>query len=196
MKKVSPWALLLAFIVLSASCGASREQIRAQSITRSGGIFCEVNSPDGPPPPGYADLVIKVSLKTPLRGRTLLEPKIPPHGAPFYTFVINIDGQAKTYEVKGKGERDPQFDDQGKKLPEGGLGMQYAFEQKLRLKPGSHRLFFGIPGELYSKEINLTLEGGESYFLRFKPNYRRYPHGGRQAFELGLFGYSVSVSRI
>ncbi len=195
MKKIRHWALLLTFVVLLANCGASREQIANQSITRIEGVFCEVNTPEAPPP-GYADLVIKVSLKTPLRGRTLLEPKIPPHGALFYTFVINIDGQAKTYEVKGREERDPPVDDQGKKLPEGGLGMQYAFEKKLRLKVGSHRLFFGIPGELYYKEINLTLEGGESYLLSFKPNYRRYPHGGRQAFELGLFGYSVSLSRI
>jgi hypothetical protein len=195
MNKIRHWALLLTFVVLLVNCGASREQIVIHSITRDEGIFSEVNSPDGPPP-GYADLVIKASLKTHLKGYTLLEPKDSPRGGPSYTFVINIDGQAKTYEAKGKEERGPRFDDQGKELPEGGLGMQYAFEQKLRLKPGPHRIFFGIPGEQYSKELNLTLQEGESYLLNFKPFYMRYPRGGRPAFELGLCGYNASLTKI
>ena len=73
MKKIMHWALLLAFVVLAANCGASREQIHTQSITVCEGIFCEVNTSDGPPP-GYADVVIKASLKTHLPGEgTLLE---------------------------------------------------------------------------------------------------------------------------
>ena len=54
MKKIMHWALLLAFSVLAANCGATREHIRTQSITWCGGIFCEVDTPDGPPP-GFAD---------------------------------------------------------------------------------------------------------------------------------------------
>ena len=73
MKKMMHRALVLAFVVLAANCGASREQIHTQSKTLCEGIFREVNTPDGPPP-GYADVVIKASLKTHLSGEgTLLE---------------------------------------------------------------------------------------------------------------------------
>jgi hypothetical protein len=181
-------------IMALTGCGANQAKINLHSKSWVQDIFQEM--PDGGKPPrGYADLVIKASLKTHLKGYFLLEPRGSRHGEPFNTFMINIDGQAKTYEVKGKEERGPQFDDQGKESPEVGLGMQYAFEQKLRLKAGNHRLFFGIPGEEYSKEINLTLEEGETYLLHFKPNYRCY-RSGRAAFELGVCGYTAFLNKI
>lgn len=134
-------------------------------------------------------------MKTHLKGYSPLEPKGSLHGGPFYTFVINIDGQAKTYQVKGKEEGGPQFDDQGKRSPESGLGMQYALEQKLRLKAGNHRIFYGIPGEQSYQEINLTLEDGETYLLQFKPHYH-WDRSGRTAFELGVRSYSAVLNII
>jgi hypothetical protein len=156
-------------------------------------VFQEM--PDGGKPPrGYADLVIKASLKTHLKEYSLMERKGSLHGGPFYTFVVNIDGQAKTFKVKGQEEQGPYFDEKGKKSPEGGLGMQYAFEQKLRLKSGNHLIFFGIPGEQCYKEIHLTLEDGETYLLQFKPHYHWVRSG--TAFELGVRSYSAVLNKI
>ena len=107
MKKMMHWALLLAFVVLAANCGAAREQIRTQSKTEREGVFQEVTTADGPPP-GFADVVIKASLKTHLSGEgTLLESGNSPHGGPFYHFVVNIDGQAVTWKVPGQRENLP-----------------------------------------------------------------------------------------
>lgn len=194
MKKIASHLMTMFSIMALTGCGAKLAEIHLQSQSRVPGVFQEMPE-GGKPPQGYADLVIKASVKTHLKGYFLLEPKSSPHGGPFYTFVINIDGQAKTYEVKGKEESGPLLDDQGKDSPERGSGMQYAFEKKLRLKAGNHRMFLGIPEEEYSREINISLEEGESYLLHFKPNYRCY-RSGQQAFELGLYGYTVFLNKI
>ncbi len=38
--------------------------------------------------------------------------------------------------------------------------------------PDRTTIFFGLPGEDYFKEVSLTLTGGGSHVLEFKPIYR------------------------
>jgi hypothetical protein len=180
--------------ILLAGCGANMEVIRSKSQSQVSHIFQEVKSMSKPPA-GYADLVVKSSLKTHLPGYYLVEAKNSPHGQPTYTFVVNIDGQAKTYEVQGKREEGPAVDDQGHPSSEQGVGMKYVLDQNFRLKAGRHEIFLGIPGDQYFKEVSVTLEDGESYVLEFQPHYRRYKWG-REAFENGLFGYAASLHKI
>ena len=187
MKKIMHWALLLAFVVLAANCGAAREQIQTQSKTLCEGIFCEVNTPDGPPP-GYADVVIKASLKTHLPGEgTLLEFGNCLHGREFYHFVINIDGQAVTWKVPGQRENLPLV--KGQDSPDEGDGMRYTLEKKIRLRAGTHRIFLGLREENTAKTVIVDLREGSSSTLEFRPIYPRYKHG-HPAFRLGFLGFN------
>jgi len=194
MKTISKISAFLLVGLLIAGCGGNGELIRSKSQSQVSHVFQEVQDMSKPPA-GYADLVLKVSLKTHLQGYYLLEPKSSPHGKPTYTFVINIDGQAQTYEVQGRQEAGPAVDDQGHASSEKDVGMKYVLERNFRLKAGHHKIFLGIPGDHYSKELDITVAGGESYSLEFQPHYRRYKWG-REAFENGLYAYSASLHKI
>ncbi len=180
--------------ILLAGCGANMEMIRSKSQSQASHIFQEVKG-TSQPPAGYADLVVKSSLKTHLPGYYLVEAKSSPHGQPTYTFVVNIDGQATTYEVQGRREDGPAVYDQGRTSSEKGVGMQYVLDRNFRLKAGRHKIFLGLPGDQYFKEVDVTLQEGESYELDFQPHYRRYKWG-REAFENGLCGYAASLKKI
>jgi hypothetical protein len=187
MKKIMHRALLLAFVVLAANCGASREQIHTQSKTLCEGIFCEVNTPDGPPP-GYADVVIKASLKTHLPGEYLLEFGSSPHGGPFYHFTVNVDGQAVTWKVPGQRENLPVVKDRD--CQDEGDGMRYALEKKIRLRAGTHQIFFGVQEENTAKTMIVDLREGASSTLEFRPIYPRHKQG-HPAFRLGFLGFNA-----
>ena len=186
MKKIMHWAFLLAFVFLAANCGAAREQIRTQSKTLCEGIFCEVNTPDGPPP-GYADVVIKASLKTPLPGEYRLESGSSPHGGPFYHFTVNVDGQAVTWKVPGQRENLPVV--KGQDSPDEGDGMKYTLEKKIRLRAGPHQIFLGVREKNTAKTVIVELREGALSTLDFRPIYPRYKQG-RPAFRLGFLGFN------
>ena len=187
MKKIMHWALLLASVVLAANCGAALEQIRTQSKTLCEGIFCEVNTPDGPPP-GYADVVIKASLKTHLPREYRLESGSSPHGGPFYHFTVNVDGQAVTWKVPGQRENLPVV--KGQDSPDEGDGMKYTLEKKIRLRAGTHQIFLGVREKNTAKTVIVDLREGALSTLEFRPIYPRYKQG-HPAFRLGFLGFSV-----
>jgi len=188
MKRITPWALVVVFVVLAANCGAAREQIQTQSKTLCEGIFCEVNTPDGPPP-GYADVVIKASLKTHLpREGTLLESGSSPHGGPFYHFTVNVDGQAVTWKVPGQRENLPVVKDRDSQ--DEGDGMRYTLEKKIRLRAGPHQIFLGVREKNTAKTLIVNLREKASATLEFRPIYPRHKQG-HPAFPLGFLGFSV-----
>src|SRR4030042_7151516 len=188
MKNMVHLVLTLSLAVVLANCGAAREQIRTQSITEREGVFQEVTTTAGPPA-GFADVVVKTSLKTHLSGEgTLLETGDSPHGGPFYRFVVNIDGQAVTWKVKGVRENVPLVD--GRHFPEEGAGMRYVLEKKIRLHAGAYSIFFGVPEENYNKTVTVNLQEGKSYALEFQPIYPRYKQG-HPASRLGFLGFNV-----
>jgi hypothetical protein len=192
MKKIMHWALVVAFLIMAANCGAARGQILTQSLTELDGVFQEVTNTDGPPP-GFADVVLKASLKTHLSGEgTLLESGDSPHGGPVYRFVLNIDGQAVTWKVPGQRENLPVVSDRHSQ--DEGDGMKYALEKKIRLRAGTHRIFLGVSEEDYTKTVTVNLQEGKSYTLEFQPIYPRYKQG-HPAFRLGFLGFNALFNK-
>ena len=190
MKKLMHSALVAALLILAANCGAAREQIRTQSLTERQGVFQEVTTTNGPPP-GFADVVVKASLKTHLSGEgPLLESRNSPHGGPFYHFVLNIDGQAVTWKAPGQRENLPVV--KGRGSQDEGDGMRYTLEKKIRLRAGTHRIFLGVPDENYTKTMTVNLQEGKSNTLEYRPIYPRYKWG-HPAFRLGLLGFNVRM---
>lgn len=191
MKNMVHLILTLSLAIFFANCGASREQIRTQSITWCEGIFCEVNTPDGPPT-GFADVVIKASIKTHLSGKgTLLESGSSPHGGPFYHFTVNVDGQAVTWKVPGQPENLPVVKDRDS--PDEGDGMRYTLEKKIRLRAGTHQIFLGVREKNTAKTVIVNLREGASATLEFRPIYPRYKQG-HPAFRLGFLGFNVRLN--
>ncbi|MDP2156637.1 MAG: hypothetical protein Q8K68_02875, partial [Nitrospirota bacterium] len=84
----------------------------------------------------------------------MLESKESLHGKVKYPFVVNIDGQAARWEVDGVKDVKPAYDADGKtsRDPEAGEGFRYVLEKKIRLRAGSHRVFFGLPEDNFSIE--------------------------------------------
>ena len=186
MKKIVDWALLLAFAVLAANCGAALEQIRTQSITEREGVFQEVTTAGGPPP-GFVDVVVKASLKTHLPGEYLMESGSSPHGGPFYHFTVNVDGQAVTWKVPGQRENLPVA--KGQDSPDEGAGMRYTLEKKIRLRAGPHQIFLGVREKNTAKTMIVDLREGALSTLEFRPIYPRHKQG-HPAFRLGFLGFN------
>ena len=164
--------MLIAGITL-LGCGATTKEIRAKTLGEKTDIFHEVKG-ESTAPQGFADVVIKASIKTHHEGYYILESKESLHGKKGYPFVINIDGQAVTWKADGQGDNKPKYDGQGKAIadPEAGDGIQYVIEKKIRLAAGPHRIFLGLPEDDYAVETTLILKEGGPYVLEFKPVYK------------------------
>jgi len=190
MKKMVTWMTLMVLGLALVGCGVTAREIRAKSLSERTDVFREVKE-EGAPPNGFVDVVIKASIKTHLEGYYLLEPDTR-HGKPEYPFVLNIDGQAVTWEVAGQVEDSPKYDEKGRRNPEGGKGMRYVLIKKLQLKPGLHKIFFALPGENKSVEATITLNENELSVLEFEPIYYRYD--GRPTFEKGVSRFEVFLN--
>lgn len=181
-----------------ASCGTAMQEIKAKSESERTDVFAEVKE-EGIPPKGFVDLVIKASIKTHLESYYILESKESLHGKQGYPFLINIDGQAVTWIVKGQKDTVSPYDEDGKTStnPESGEGVKYFLEKRVRLTAGSHRIFFGLPEENYSKNFDITLKEDEVYVLEFKPTYKYKTRPYRiPTFLKGIKHYTVSLYKI
>jgi hypothetical protein len=170
MKNVPRLAIMGFLAVAFVGCGIASREIKMKSKSERTDVFSEVK--EGAPPKGFADLLIKASIKTHIEGYHLIESKGSLHGKQVYPFVLNVDGQAATWEVEGEKEITPFRDERGRRIPEGGEGIRYNLEKKIRLSAGSHKAFFALPGEGCAREFEITLREGESHTLEVKPIYR------------------------
>jgi hypothetical protein len=163
--------VLLIIIVLSYlslwGCAASRE-IKAKSTSQRTDVFSEVIDGDSPPS-GFCDLEIVAQFKTTPPGYYPLESKNPA----IYSFVINIDGQSVTWDVSGKPDNTPRFGANGQRTIEGGEGMRYYLQNKLRLLCGQHNVFFALSSENIFKVVEAALKKDKMSLLRFNPVYNR-----------------------
>jgi len=175
VKKLTSYIIIavLGIALAISNAAANEKEITAKSQGDRTDVFSEVKE-EGIPPKGFADLVIKASVKTHLEGYYILESKEFLHGKPEYPFVLNIDGQGVLWKADGQRHIVPAYDDKGKANtdPEAGEGMKYVLEKRIRLAAGSHKVFFGLLEENYLKEIDITLKEGEIYVLEFKPIYK------------------------
>jgi hypothetical protein len=175
--------------ILLLSCGSALKRISLKSQSVRTDVFKEVQEGVAIPR-GFVDLTITSSIKTHLVGDYLLESKKSLHGKPGYPFVINIDGQAVTWKVDGREEDTPPYDEDGKTPPEGGEGMRYTLQKKILLNPGAHKIFFGLPEEELSLQLELALKAGDSNVLDFRPVYKRRGKQPRHFFH-GVNGFEV-----
>lgn len=118
-------------------------------------------------------LDIRASIKTHTEGFYPLESRDFLHGKKGYPFVLNIDGQAVVWKVDGREETIPIHFEKGGRNPEGGTGVRYDIQKRIRLAAGSHRVFFGLPAEDYYREFDVMLKSGKSYTLGFEPVYKK-----------------------
>jgi hypothetical protein len=186
-------SMIVVSLGLIVGCGAPARMITAKAQSEKSDVFTEVTDA-GATPQGFADIIVKANTKTHEEGYYIGESDKSLHGKPGYPFVLNIDGQAAVWKVDGKKEELPKYDEQGKtsRDPEAGTGIKYVLEKKLRLRPGSHNLFFGLPGEDYYTEVVITGQEGESRTLEFKPVYRYKTNPTRiPTFKKGISGYAV-----
>ncbi len=185
MKKTTYAALLASLLILVAKCSMGRVQTLTPTPASREGIFQEITTTEETPP-GFADVVIKASLKTHLPGEgSLLEFIGSPHGGEFYHFVLNVGGQEAIWNVPGQLENNTVDGDANK-----GLGMKYTLEKKIRLRAGRSTLSLGFPEENYTRTLTVNLQGGNSYTLEFRPQYlgsgRNVP-----SFKDGFLGFST-----
>jgi predicted small secreted protein len=163
--------LLLAGVLAGCSTAAKNIQVKSQSVKTN--VFTEVRGSDSVPK-GFVELTIKTNIKTHIEGYYILESSESLHGKEKYPFLVNIDGQAARWEVGGIKDINPAYEADGNtsRDPEAREGFKYVLEKKIQLNAGSHRVFFGLPEENYSTEVEISLKEGEINTLEFKPIYR------------------------
>ena len=184
---IRPYLLLIALIGVLAGCGPTAREIRNRSLSERTDVFEEVTE-GRPLPAGYVDLVVRASIKTHLEGYYFHESQETFHGNLGYPFLINIDGQANIWKIDGQKEFTPKYDAHGRRDVEGGKGQKYSLNQRIRLLPGLHKLFFSLPGEDYFIESDLLLVEGWINILEFKPIYSSKRGSNKRNFLYGLAG--------
>ena len=187
-KAAQLWVMAVFLEFALVGCARNAPLINARSHSNRDGIFSEVTR-QGAIPKGYADLEIQASIKTRPEGYFLFEPRDSVQGKPGFPFLLNVDGQAVTWKVDGLQEITPRYLEDGSRNPEGGTGIRYVLDRRIRLQPGTHRVFFGLPGEDPFQEFDVTLKGDRLYVLRFDPVYKWRSFARSRHFIGGLSRY-------
>jgi uncharacterized protein YceK len=196
MKNIFITILIASLFILISGCGSALKEINAKSLSTRSDVFVEIKN-DETIPSGYANVIITVSIKTPPEGYYLWESNDSFSGKPGFPFVFNIDGQAALWKIDGQEEITATYNEEGEKIPDGGRGIRYILNKKIRLATGSHKLFLGVPEDEYAREFVIIVKDGVST-LEFKPVYRgdhkrRAPSflNGIQFFELFYDGSPI-----
>ncbi|MBI5101412.1 MAG: hypothetical protein HZB33_06220 [Nitrospirae bacterium] len=169
---MSLFSIILSITAL-AGCAATSREIQSKSQSEKAGIFSEAKG-DDPIPMGFAALTIKANIKTHVEGYYILESRESLHGRERHPFVVDIDGQAVRWEVDGTRDIKQAYDADGKtsRDPEARVGLKYILERKVLLSAGTHKIFFGLPEDKYSIEVEVSVKEGETGTLEFEPIYR------------------------
>jgi hypothetical protein len=188
--------MIAMFCFALIGCSATSKTMAAKSQSERTDVFQEIAGA-GPIPAGHAEVVIKAALKTHLVDYYAGESKESAHGNESYPFLMNIDGQAVLWNVPGAVDSKPAFSPDGtiSRDPEARDGMQYLLEKKIRLLAGQHTVFFGLPGDNYFVQANITVKEGESATLEYKPVYRYKTMPTRiSTFMKGFSHYDVTLN--
>ena len=181
--------LSLVLLIGLAGCAGEIKQAKQQAVQgMRTDIFSEIKGGQ-PPPAGIVDLTIRASVKTPTREHFLLESRTPPPTEGGYPFELNIDGQEIVWKVDGILEKTPISDEKGR-TPEGGEGIRYILDKKIRVAPGAHHVVFGVPYDDYYTEVKVSLKESEPHALEFQPIYST----GRRGYE--TYHRGISRSRV
>jgi hypothetical protein len=172
MRRMLAFLFAMTVGAVLAGCMTTSQFMKAKSQSARTDVFSEIGAKETIPK-GYASLEIKATIKTHTEGFYLYESKDSLHGKKGYPFILNIDGQAVVWKDDGEEDILPIYRKKGGGDPEGGTGVRYRIDKKIRMAGGFHRVFFGLPGECYYREINVALEEGKSYSLALEPIYKR-----------------------
>jgi hypothetical protein len=189
MKTFAKYVMTIILVLTVVSCGTTSKEIKARAESIRSDVFREIADGDIPAA-NTVDLLIRTHIKTHLEGHYILEPGDSLHGKPGYPFMFNIDGQSVIWKVDGVKEETARYDENGKRIAEGGPGMKYSLEKKVRLAPGKHTIYTGLSEDDYAVEFEVTLAGGEQHLLELKPEYMRYGKSPR-SFKSGISRYDV-----
>ena len=171
MKRSTVSLSVILLLTILSGCGAAAKTIAARSTSERSNVFVEVFENDSAPS-GYADVLIRANIKTPVGGYSSGESKTSVNGKETYPFLINIDGQAALWRAEGKKHELPRYvDGITSRDPEAGSGMKYVLAKKVRLAAGTHKVFFGLPDEPYYTEADIIVASGNAYVLEFQPKY-------------------------
>lgn len=207
MKNLLITILIASLFILISGCASSQKNIIAKSQSTRSDVFVEIED-DEAIPPGYSDIIVKMSIKTQPTGFYLWESKdsfseksgFPPgffiweskdslSERPGLPFIFNIDGQASIWKMEGRQEITSTYNKKGLIIPDGGVGMRYILHKKIRLTLGKHRVFFWFPRDECIREFDILIERGISK-MDIKPIYRQNRKGIRN-FLSGLSDFEV-----
>lgn len=168
---------------------AVKEQIQKKAVEQAV-VFEEIK--DSNTTDGFSILTIRVTMKTLQEGFYPLEFKSALHGKPEYPFVFNIGGQGVVWLAKGLPDNQPERIDE-KRNPEGGDGVKYTLEKRIRIKPGAYNIYVGLTDEKFQKDVEITLTGTSPGILEFKPVYWR-DRGKGPTFYKGISDFEVFIN--
>ncbi len=180
-------AAVLAFAL--AGCCTTSKEIYSKCQGARADVFAEIK-PGEPIHEGFADLLIKANIKTPRAGYYIFESKQSLRGKSEYPFIFNIGGQYVTWMAKGKPDTQQRIVD-SKRNPEGGEGVKYLLEKRIRLQAGSYKICLVLTEENVQKEIDINLIEGKTNILDFTPVYQRDRVSG-YTFYKGIHDFRVS----
>ena len=197
MKRRTAKISVVLLLTILLGCGATTKMIQTKSQSERTDVFQEISGGDAIPA-GHVELIIKASIKTHIEGYYGDESIDSAHGKETYPFLINIDGQAVLWRVKGEKHQLPKYVEGNTSWdPEAGNGMKYVLEKKVRLAAGTHKVFFGLPEEPYYTEADITMVSGNAYVLEFKPKYwHKHVPTRMQTFLKGIYRYEVYVNAV
>ena len=165
-------SMIVVALGLMVGCCATARTITAKSQSERTDVFTEVTDASATPQ-GFADMIVKANIKTHESSYYIGESGKSLHGKPGCPFVLNIDGQAAVWKVDGQKHELPEYvDGKTSRDPEAGEGIKYVLNKKIRLRPGSHKLFFGLPEDDYYREVVINVKESEAQTLEFKPVYK------------------------
>lgn len=191
------FVVLLAGLVMAigGGCVKNSDIVKAAGVSSRQDAFQILNE-ISTIPPGYADVKLTASFKLHEPGVYPLE-SVKTHGAPDYTLIVNIGGQAAVLRGETRGENLSHLSGAGS---ESGEGIRYNFDRLLRMKAGRHKLVIALPDDAVALEHEIEVVEGSLNILAITPVYggkTMWPRPweiDKTHFSRGIAGIRVSLA--
>jgi hypothetical protein len=157
---------------MAAACSTTSGEIITKSQCTRTDVFAEMDQKEASTDQGFAELVVRSSIKTHSGDHPLWWVK-DAHGGPGYRVVFNVDGQAITWEIAPQDDVIRKSFEERADDPEAGSGVRYVVEKRLRFRSGEKTVFLGLPEETCCTSVKIRIEEGRENVLEFRPIYRR-----------------------